>query len=117
MRRRDATVDERMREEERGGDNSERRSESNLERKKSREAETEGFKINKMPRENVFGSLQNLSVFLIRLHLFSTFCSRSFPHSFVPEPFFSNDYLFLTYFKSSRNFLTFEHGVNAYFVS
>lgn len=64
MGKRDAAAghgDERTRE---GGDNSERRSESDLERRRGAgTAETERFKINKMSCENVFGSLQNLRVF------------------------------------------------------
>lgn len=97
MRRRDAAVGERMKKKEEATIQKEEEREQLRAKEKPRGRETEEFKINKMPRENVFGSLQNL-VFLIRLRLFSTFCSRSFSHSFVPKRFFSQRLLVLYLF-------------------
>lgn len=108
MGKRDATAghgDERTRE---GGDNSERRSESDLERRRgaSGTAETERFKINKMSCENVFGSLQNLRVFFRPFTIYLAPLSQAafFLACIFSEPIFSNGHPLLAYFQSGENF-------------
>lgn len=102
------TGGERMKE---GGDNSERRSESDLERRREAGRQRRsGSKSIKCPAKT-FSALYKISTSsFIRLHPFLNFPPHSrsfatvFPVYIFSKPFFSTSYPFLVYFKSGGNF-------------